>query len=133
MTVLDTKRWLYVNDASFYKNKYGWIATLHVAVSFQLIMYANIEINKMYYLYFFIILTSKNTLVQWNEFALKQQKKHKLGVKNFLQKFTSRDGPVKSTETKQGYKHKKTTLLQKNCGKERPEGYSTSVAWEKSC
>ena len=34
--------------------------------------------------------------------------------KNFLWKWTaSRDGPVKSTETRQGWKHKKTTMLQK--------------------
>ena len=35
------------------------------------------------------------------EFAAKQPKKLKLGVKNFLQKLTTiRDGPVKSAETK---------------------------------
>ena len=34
------------------------------------------------------------------------------GPRKLLQKFTtSRDGPVKSTETKQEWKHKKTTLL----------------------
>ena len=36
------------------------------------------------------------------------------------------DGPVKGTETRQGWKHKKTTLLQKNCAKERVEDYSKS-------
>ena len=42
--------------------------------------------------------------------------------------YTSRDGPVKCTETRQGWKHKKTVVLQKNRGKERLEAYSTSVA-----
>ena len=37
-------------------------------------------------------------------------------------------GMQKSTETMQGCKHKKTTLLQKNHGNARPEDYSTSVA-----
>ena len=41
---------------------------------------------------------------------------------------TSRDGHVKSAETRQGWKHK-ATLLQKYHGKERLEGYSTFVAW----
>ena len=56
-------------------------------------------------------------LVYSNKFAAKQMKKNqqKLGVKNFLQNLsTSKEGPVKSTETQQGWKHKKTTLLQKN-------------------
>ena len=56
------------------------------------------------------------------------KKKHKLWVKNFCYKLTkSRDGPVKSTETRQGWKHKKSTLLQKNCGKAKLENNSTSV------
>ena len=40
---------------------------------------------------------------------------------------TTRNGPVTTTETKQGLKHKKTTLLQKNCGNERLQDYSTSA------
>ena len=38
------------------------------------------------------------------------------------------DGAGKSTETRQGWKHKKTILLQKNRGKERLKDYSISVA-----
>ena len=50
--------------------------------------------------------------------------------KNFLSILTiSRNGPVKSTETRQERKDKKTTLLQKNYGRERLEDYSTSVAY----
>ena len=34
-----------------------------------------------------------------------QEKEHKLGVKNFLRKLTtSRNGPIKSTETRKGMK-----------------------------
>ena len=42
-----------------------------------------------------------------------------------------RDGPVLhvSTLTEQGWKHKKTNLLWKHGGKERPEDYSTSVRY----
>ena len=40
---------------------------------------------------------------------------------------TSRDGPIKGTETRKGWKHNKTILLQKSRGKERLEDYSTSV------
>ena len=48
---------------------------------------------------------------------------------NFLSKLTTiRDGPVKGTETKNRWKHKKSILLQKGRGKERLEDYSTSVA-----
>ena len=40
-------------------------------------------------------------------------------MKIFLQKLSaSRDGPVKSTETREGCKHKKTILLQKSRDKE---------------
>ena len=39
-----------------------------------------------------------------------------------------KDGRVKSTGTRQERKHKKTTLLHKDYGKERLEDYSTSVA-----
>ena len=46
------------------------------------------------------------------------------GVKNFLTRLTtSRNGPVISTETRQGWKHRKTTLLQKNGGRKTPEDY----------
>ena len=41
---------------------------------------------------------------------------------------TSRDWPVKGTETRQICTHKETILLQKNHGKERLEDYSTSIA-----
>ena len=46
----------------------------------------------------------RDTTVLVNEFAVKQQEKeYKLGVKKFLQRLTtSRDGPVKSTNTRQG-------------------------------
>ena len=37
-------------------------------------------------------------------------------------------GPVKSTQTRQELKHKRSILLQKNCRKERLEDYSTYVA-----
>ena len=54
---------------------------------------------------------------------------HILEVKNFLSKLSvSREGPVKSTETWQEWKHKKTILLQKSGDEERLEDYSTSVA-----
>ena len=40
-------------------------------------------------------------------------------VKIFLEKLTTcRDGPVKGTETRQGWKHKKTILLKKIMVKE---------------
>ena len=51
------------NSASFYKNKVGYVATLHVAVSSQLIVYANIEI------------TIRGTNLPIYEFAAKQAKK----------------------------------------------------------
>ena len=55
-------------------------------------------------------------------------KECKLGVRNFLSKFTtSRDGPVKGTETRLGLKCKKSILLQKNLGEERLQDYSTSL------
>ena len=38
---------------------------------------------------------------------------------------SSMDGPVKMTETRQGWKHKKTTLLWNNDRKERQEDYCT--------
>ena len=57
------------------------------------------------------------------------KKKQQLGIKIFLQQLIiSRDGPVKSTERRKGWKHKKTILLQKSRGEEKPEAYSTSVA-----
>ena len=60
------------------------------------------------------------TTVLLYKFAAKQKKAHKLGVKNFLEKLrTTRDGLVKGTEKRQGKKHEKTTLLQKNPVKER--------------
>ena len=47
-----------------------------------------------------------------------------VGLKVFLLKLTtSKDWLVKSTETRQGCKHKNTVLLQKNRGKERLEDY----------
>ena len=40
---------------------------------------------------------------------------------------TSRDVPQKSTETRQGWKHKNTVLCARaNCGKERPEDYTVA-------
>ena len=52
-----------------------------------------------------------------------------LGEKFFLQKFIGYRGePIKSTKTRQGWKHK-TTLIEKDGGKERQEHYPTSVAW----
>ena len=50
-------------------------------------------------------------------------------AKNFSLKFIRcRDEPIKSTETRQGWKQK-TTLIGKNGGKERQEHYPTSVAY----
>ena len=46
-------------------------------------------------------------------------------LKNYLQVGM---GPLKSMETRHGQKHKKTILLQKNCGKKKLEDYSASVA-----
>ena len=51
------------NNASFYNNKVGYIATLHIAVSFQLIVYAIVKIN------------IKDTTAPLYEFAAKQPKK----------------------------------------------------------
>ena len=52
-----------------------------------------------------------------------------LGIATFMQKLTtSTDGPVKCTATMQGWKFKKSTLLEKNHRKKRVESYSTSVA-----
>ena len=64
------------------------------------------------------------------KFAAKQpRKEHKLWVKEFPSKLTtSRDGPVKSTETRKGLKDKNTILLQESCGKKTLEDYSTSIA-----
>ena len=56
------------------------------------------------------------------------------GGKNFRYKMSaSRNGPEKITETRTGWKDKKTILLQKSCGKERLSDYSTSVAWLNFC
>ena len=58
------------------------------------------------------------------------QKRNKLWLKFFLQKLSSsRDLPEKCAETRKGWKHKKTILLQQSHGKERLEDYFTSVAW----
>ena len=48
---------------------------------------------------------------------------------NFLQNFiSSRDGPVKSTETKQRWKHKKAILQYYGMtGEKRQENYPTSA------
>ena len=44
-----------------------------------------------------------HALVLCNEYAAKRQKKQqKVGAKNFIKLTTCRDGPVKSTETRQG-------------------------------
>ena len=61
---------------------------------FQLIAYAT------------IIITTRGTTVPIYELAAKQPKKeHKLGVRNFLSRLsTSKDEPVKSTETRNGVK-----------------------------
>ena len=67
--------------------------------------YANINCNeKFFYRYFLISLVHTHSLAHGNKFVAKQKKKQqKLGVKNFLYKLTtSRDGPVKCTETRQG-------------------------------
>ena len=61
--------------------------------------------------------------LQWVS-VKQQEKQQKLMVKII----TCRDGPVRSTETRQGRKHK-TTLIWKNDGKWRLKDYSTSVAW----
>ena len=84
-------------------------------MSFQLIIYTIIKI------------TIRGTTVPLYEFVAKQAKKN-IEVKNFRKKLsTSRDGPVKSTETRKGWIHKKTIMLQKICGKQRLDNYSTSV------
>ena len=58
-----------------------------------------------------------------------KKKQQKLGGKNSLQKFIGcRDEPIKSTETRQGRKHK-TTLIGNDGGKGRQEHYPTSVAY----
>ena len=65
----------------------NWLATLHIAVSFQLILYTDIKIVKRYYRTFFISLAFTNTLVHCNEFASKQKERNiqtkskKVGVK----------------------------------------------------
>ena len=61
-------------------------------MSFQLIVYTIVKI------------TIKDTTISLYKFAAKQLKKeHKLGVKNFLEKLnTSKDWPVKGTETRNG-------------------------------
>ena len=41
---------------------------------------------------------------------------------------SSRDEPVRSTRTRQEWKHKKTALQKESYGKERLEDYSASVA-----
>ena len=78
------------SDALFIRTKLASYTTL--AESFQLIIYAIIEIN------------IRSTTIPLYKFAAKQPKKeHKLGVKFFLEKLsTSREGPVKSTETRKG-------------------------------
>ena len=47
-------------------------------------------------------------------------------LKNF---FSSRNGPVESIETRQEWKHKKTTLLQDHGGKERQEDCPISAVY----
>ena len=63
----------------------SWLATLHPAVSFQLIVYTNNKINEVIP-YFFISLASTNALVHCNEFAAEQHKKKQTRVKIFLVK-----------------------------------------------
>ena len=46
--LLDTKQWLYCQRCIALYEK-SWVAALHVAVFFQLIMYANVKTTKRYY------------------------------------------------------------------------------------
>ena len=60
-----------------------------------------------------------NIFCQWNHGKVESRFKW-IGVQFLsVNLTTSKDGPVKSTETRQGWKLKKTTLLQKSHGKER--------------
>ena len=98
------------NDASFHKNKIG-PATLHIAVSVQLIVYANIT----------TVYTALRVCCQEARII-----EDKLWVKNFLPKLTRiRDRSVQSV--RKGSILKKTILLQTIVDK-RVEDYSTSVA-----
>ena len=57
-------------------------------------------------------------------FSIAYQTLHTLVMVSFNEtQHTIMDEPVKSTETRQGWKHQKTTLLQQNHGKERLEEY----------
>ena len=55
------------DDALFFEKK-RWFATLHIAMSFQLIMYANIKTTKRYYLIYILLY----------EFVTKQQEKRQI-------------------------------------------------------
>ena len=115
--ILHTKRRLYCLWCIILYEQ-SWLATLPVECLFNWSL-------------MLILKLLRGTGILLYEFAAKQQiKEHELGVNTFLYKLsTSRDGRVKSTETRKGWKHKKATVLQKNCGKERLEDYSTSVVW----
>ena len=83
---------------------------------FQLIVYAHTKITKRLVLHY--------------EFAAEQQKKeHKQGTKIFLYEVTtSRNEPVKGTETRAGMITQENYPTTGNRGKERIVDYSTSAA-----
>ena len=70
----------------------------------------------------------KLNIEHWVMSLLLSKKKQQLGVKNLWEKLTiCWDGPIKSTKTRQGWKHKKTTLLQKNGGNIQKKDKKTTL------
>ena len=110
MTVLHTKR-QFANDASLYKNKLRYLLFTLCSV-FPIIyiyggsykhIYANKTINKEYILPYFYMLSEYACVGTLHGVCCQAVRKGKQSrcEKILLKLSTSRDGPVKSAETKQ--------------------------------
>ena len=92
-------------------------------------IYLHITVSKLMSALYFLISLSEYACAGTLQRATKQQNNNKkLWLKCSVKfNYKSRAGPVKSIETRQGWKHKKTILLHRNCTKVSLEDYSTSV------